>query len=122
MPHARRHPLRNGLAIPLRSTVCRKLLRDVCISAIRNSAQYRLTEALRDICFRNSAQYHLTEALRDIRYRKLCTMLEKRRSHPSTEMNSSSLNGMDTIVGGIMAIPILISVVETMTSISRKGR
>ena len=43
------------------------------------------------------------------------------RCQPSTSTNSSSLNGSDTTVGGIIIMPIAISVEATRKSITMKG-
>ena len=55
-------------------------------------------------------------------YRKLLTTLEKSRFHPSTVIKSKSLKGIDTMAGGNITIPIAIRVVDTTTSIKRKGK
>src|SRR4030095_7331508 len=52
---------------------------------------------------------------------KLLTIEPTTRFQPSIITNSRTLNGSDTIAGGICNMPIDSSVVETTRSMSRKG-
>ncbi len=54
-------------------------------------------------------------------YRKLCTRVENSSSHPFRAINSSSLNGMEIILGGSIIMPMDISVEATITSIRTNG-
>src|SRR6186713_2708431 len=53
---------------------------------------------------------------------KLCTSDCTIRCQPSTRTKSSSLNGSETTLGGIIIMPSDISTAETRKSMTRKGR
>ena len=52
---------------------------------------------------------------------KLLTSVENKSSQPFTTTNSNSLNGIEIIDGGSITIPIDISTLETIISITKNG-